>query len=84
MSKSLFEQYEDDRKYFKPGTILITKGNALVQEIKILGPSLFSIEEVKLEILRADAFYMFGVGCINDWHKKYIKTWFQLKESSNV
>jgi hypothetical protein len=86
MSKSLFEQYEEDRKYFKPGTILITKENTVVRKLKIINPNHYvgDTSFVLFEVLDSLHDEIFRVGNQDCWDKSYIKRTYRPEELSNV
>jgi hypothetical protein len=87
MTKSLFEQYEEHRRWFSPGTIHIRKDDSLsILEIKILEvrSSDWSRRTIEAEITKVISFSTFIVGeriAISDYAFRH---YFKLKEPSNV
>ena len=82
MSQSLFQQYEQDRKYFKPGTILVNnKEDGVVRKLKILESTyLISSGIVKYMIMQVSYIDYVRVGDTGTTSKHIIRECFHLEQ----
>jgi len=81
MTQSLFRQYETQRKFFAPGTILETKGSTVIQEMEILEINFETL--ITFKVLKSSDYGYFRVGEIITFTKEYLELNYKLKEISN-
>ena len=87
MSKSLFQQYEEHRKLFFPGTIHKRKADLIsILEIKIMEDRSSSRAGKRrmVEILKVEGLSSFFVGERLEMTEESIQYYFTLKKLSNV
>ena len=78
MTKSLFQQYEEERRMFSPGTIFKTTIGSGVWELMIIGKKGYEDQiryedDVMIEILKIEQPSVFNIGERYCASKSYIK-----------